>query len=90
MFKTYINQGTRITELGVPKWALILGGLLAGGIGILLFIVSAGLLLMLAPFAIAAVLYARWRIRRAIRKAAEQSDITIIDAEYRVIDEHRG
>ncbi len=70
----------------IPGWAVILTAIIAGGLGIGLFLLSAGILLVLAPIAVAGVLYARWRIRRALRRAAEAGSI---EAEYRVIDLHR-
>lgn len=77
----------------VPGWAVAIGAIVAGALGLAVFIASAGLLLMLAPIAIGMVFYVRWRIRRALRKMADvqrayQGDVNdgIIDVEYRVID----
>ena len=73
----------------IPGWAVILAAILAGGIGIGLFLLSAGILLILAPVAIAAVFYARWRFRRALRRAAETGQAGAIEAEYHVVDINR-
>ena len=73
----------------LPGWAVILVAIIAGGLGIGLFLLSAGILLILTPIAIGAVLYARWRFRRALRRATETGQAGSIEAEYRVIDIHR-
>lgn len=77
----------------VPGWAVAIGAVFAGVLGIAVFIASAGLLLMLAPVVIGMAFYIRWRMRRTLRKMAEaqsayhsEQDAGIIDVEYRVID----
>jgi len=67
----------------VPGWAVVLIAIDACGLGIGFFLLSASILLILAPIAAIGLLYARWRLRRALRRASE---IGSIEAEYHVID----
>ena len=60
--------------------------LLAGALGIGMFLLSASILLVLTPFIVVGALIIQWRIRRALRQAAREADVTSIDVEYRVID----
>lgn len=64
---------------------MLLSAIVAGALGIGLFVLSASLLLLFAPVAIAIVLYYRWRIGKALREAARQANAETVDAEYRVI-----
>ena len=75
----------RFATTTIPGWAVLLAAILAGAIGIGLFILSASLLLLLAPVAVATFLYYRWRIGKALRQAARQARAGTVDAEYRVI-----
>ena len=75
--------------LGVPRWLVPVGAILAVAAGIALFLLSAGLILILAPIALGAGLYARWRIGRALRRAEEAARAGTIDAEYRIIEIRR-
>lgn len=86
--------GHRRTEIvRVPSWAVAIGAVMAGAVGIALFLASFSLILILAPVLIGAAFYIRWRIRRALRKFAEEErrmrsadDADIIDGDYRIID----
>jgi hypothetical protein len=90
-FQSFRSNGFRNATgtATIPGWAAILVAIIAGGLGIGLFLLSAGILLILAPVAIAAVLYARWRFRRALRRAAETGQAGSIEAEYQIIEIHR-
>jgi hypothetical protein len=74
----------RITK--IPGWAMLFVALLAGALGIGMFLLSASILLVLTPFIVVGALIIQWRIRRALRQAAREADVTSIDVEYRVID----
>jgi uncharacterized protein (DUF2062 family) len=71
----------------LPGWAVVLAAIVAFGLGIGLFLLSAGILLIVAPLAIIGLLYARWRLRRALRRATKNSPI---ETEYYVIDTKKG
>lgn len=86
-----VNRGNIVK---VPGWAVAIGAVVAGALGVALFLVSASLILILAPFVIGAVFYFRWRVRRALRKMAEQNrnfdaraNADIIDGDYRIVEE---
>ena len=103
MFRAVISDrtGTRVTT--VPTWAVGLGAFGAALIGLTLFVIGAGLALILAPLAIGAILVARWRLKAMLRNLQENmqtqsvragvpprpSDPSIIEGEYRVIDPDR-
>jgi len=59
------------------------------GFGYWHVLLSASILLVLTPFIVAGALFLQWRIRRALRQAARDADITSIDVEYRVIDREK-
>jgi hypothetical protein len=67
----------------VPGWAVFLVAILAGALGVGLFLLSASVLLILAPIVVATALYYRWRIRKVLRDAARNGEA--VDAEYRVV-----
>lgn len=78
----------------VPGWAVTIGAVVAGALGLVVFLASASLILMLAPVVVGVAFYIRWRIRRALRKMAEEQTVyrtserlDIIDGEYRVINQ---
>ena len=84
----------RTEIVNVPGWAVTIGAIVAGALGLALFLASASLVIMLAPVVVGIALYFRWRVRRALRKMAEQQRAyerevreDIIDGEYRVIDD---
>lgn len=86
-----VNRGNIVK---VPGWAVAIGAVVAGTLGVALFLFSASLILILAPFVIGAVFYFRWRVRRALRKMAEQNrnfdaraSADIIDGDYRIVEE---
>ena len=88
----YRNQIGRTEIITAPGWAITLGAIVAGALGIAVFLASASLILMLAPVLIGAAFYVRWRVRRALRKMAEEQrrykkdeTIDIIDGDYRII-----
>ena len=72
-----------------PGWVMILVAIVAGALGISMFLLSASILSVLTPFIVAGALFLQWRIRRALRQAARDADITSIDVEYRVIDREK-
>jgi len=89
----YSGQFSQTQLVRVPGWAVAIGAVVAGALGIAVFIASAGLLLMLAPIVIGMAFYIRWKMRRAFRKMAEaqrrypnEPGDGIIDVEYRVIN----
>jgi membrane protein implicated in regulation of membrane protease activity len=88
----YRGQIGRTEIITAPGWAVTLGAIVAGALGIAVFLASASLILMLAPVLIGAAFYVRWRVRRALRKMAEEQrsyqraeTIDIIDGDYRII-----
>ena len=77
----------------MPNWVLALIGLLGTAMGFAIFILGAGLLLVLVPLLMIGALVARWRIRQLMRKADEDSRAEgppVIDGEFKVVDERRG
>ena len=77
----------------MPNWVLALIGLLGTAMGFAIFILGAGLLLVLVPLLMIGALVARWRIRQLMRKAYEDSRAEgppVIEGEFKVVDERRG
>ena len=77
----------------MPNWVLALIGLLGTAMGFAIFILGAGLLLVLVPLLMIGALVARLRIRQLMRKAYEDSRAEgppVIDGEFKVVDERRG
>ena len=78
----------------VPAWAVWLGAAGALALGLLVFTIGLGLLLLLAPVAFVGGLIARWRIKHAFRDAEAMRQArppadrqgSVIEADYRVID----
>ena len=87
------RQGSRrsLTILSVPGWMVALASLAFAAGGVIIFLVSASLLLIFAPVFIAFALYMRWRFMKALRAAASMQDTAapIIETEYHVHDEKR-
>ncbi len=75
----------------VPGWMIALVSVCVAVAGFVLFLVSASLLLVLAPIFIGIGLYLRWRFLKALRAASNSYDQreTIIETEYRVHDDTR-
>jgi membrane protein implicated in regulation of membrane protease activity len=75
----------------VPGWIIALVSVAIAVAGFVLFLVSASLLLVLAPIFIAIGLYLRWRFLKALRTASQsfREDETVIETEYRVHDDTR-
>lgn len=89
-----IGSSSRNAIVSLPSWAVAIGAVVAGALGLAVFLASASLILMLAPVIVGAAFYIRWRVRRAFRKMAEQQrdfsepkNPDIIDGDYRIIDE---
>jgi hypothetical protein len=78
----------------IPRWAIGLGLVAAVLVGLLLFVLAAGLALIAVPIAIVAGAVATWigRGRRVpspdTRRRASEEHRDIIDAEFRVIEQH--
>jgi len=78
----------------VPTWAVWLGAAGALALGLLVFTIGLGLLLLLAPVALVGGLIARWRIKHAFRNAEAMRQTRppasgpggVIEGDYRVID----
>ncbi|WP_188518946.1 hypothetical protein [Alsobacter metallidurans] len=102
MIRLLINDrtGTRVASL--PRWAVWLGVAAAAGVGLLIAVIGFSLILVLAPFVIAAGALARWRLKKALREMqarqgagpasgrnARPAPAGVIDADYRVIEEAR-
>lgn len=83
-------RGT-LSILSVPGWMVALASLAVAVGGLVIFLVSASVLLLLAPVFIALALYMRWRFMKAMRAAAsrQESAAPIIEAEYHVHEEKR-
>jgi hypothetical protein len=80
----------------LPGWAALLGAAGAVALFALLVIFGLALALLLAPVAVGAFFYMRWRMKRLISDLAKAqrsagpapgTDRTIIDAEYTIITE---
>jgi ABC-type multidrug transport system fused ATPase/permease subunit len=84
-------RGQRFVIKPVPGWVIALVSVAIAVAGFVLFLVSASLLLVLAPIFIAIGLYLRWRFLKALRSASQnyRQDETIIETEYRVHDDTR-
>jgi hypothetical protein len=67
------RSGTRVTTM--PSWAVGLGAFGLAIMGVILFIIGAGLALVLAPVAIGAVLIARWRLKSMLRDLAARAEM---------------
>ncbi len=67
------RSGTRVTT--VPSWAVGLGAFGLAVLGVILFIIGAGLALVLAPVAIGAVMIARWRLKAMLRDLAARAEM---------------
>jgi predicted lipid-binding transport protein (Tim44 family) len=52
----------------VPRWAMILAGIVAAGLGVLLLLLAASLALVIVPLAFLVVGIASWQARRKFRK----------------------
>ncbi|WP_460448621.1 hypothetical protein [Alsobacter sp. SYSU BS001988] len=102
MIRLLINDrtGTRVASL--PRWAVWLGVAAAAGVGLLIALIGVSLILVLAPFVIAAGALARWRLKKALRemqarqgaqpgsgRGGRPAPAGVIDADYRVIEEAR-
>lgn len=79
MFRILVSDGSGrggpagVRVASVPGWAVGLGAFGAALLGLTLFVIGAGLALVLAPVAIGAMLFARWRLRSIIRQAREHA-----------------
>ena len=75
----------------VPGWIIALVSVAVAVAGFVLFLVSASLLLVLAPIFIAIGLYLRWRFLKAMRAASQtyREEERVIETEYRVHDDTR-
>jgi hypothetical protein len=100
MIRAIISDRSGVRTATVPTWAVGLGAFGFAALGLALFVIGAGLALILAPVAIGALLIARWRLRTMLRQLAEQagmatvrreppSDPNVIDGEFRVVDPGR-
>lgn len=105
MIRAFITDrsGTRVST--VPGWAVGLGAFGAAALGLTVLVIGAGLALLLAPIAIGAVMLARWRLKSLLRGMAEQAELaraqagsraqrpadpSVIDVDYRVINDGRN
>jgi hypothetical protein len=88
------NNFVRVTTL--PGWAVAICAVGFAVLGFLVLLLGAAFLLLLAPVAIGALLFARWRLRRFLRDVAQRSgdvahsagdDPRVIDADYTVVRE---
>lgn len=89
----YSGRIGRTELVKAPGWAVAVGAIVAGALGIAIFLASASIILILTPFVIGAAFYVRWRVKRALRKMAEaqgasrsHEHVDVIDGEYRIID----
>ncbi len=93
MIRIVTSSSGRIGTATIPGWAVALGGIAAVSLGLVILVLGAGLALLLAPVAIGAAFFARWRLRKAFAEmnADLQRDggppAGVIDAEYRVVDD---
>jgi 4-amino-4-deoxy-L-arabinose transferase-like glycosyltransferase len=74
-----------VKEVVMSDGPLVIVATLTALAGVGLILLSAAFIVVLAPFAIAGLLYLRWRIRQAFRRA-QASRGTTVDAEYRIIE----
>lgn len=96
MIRIVTSSSGQVGTATVPGWAVALGGVAAVALGLVVLIVGAGLALVLAPLAIGAAMFARWRFKKALReagidlRAGSRPASDVIDGEYRVVDEPKG
>lgn len=99
MIRLMFNDRTGTRVANVPRWAVWLGVAAAAGVGLLIALIGFSLILVLAPFVIAAGVLARWRLRKALREmqaarpagpSGRPAPAGVIDVEYRVIEEARA
>jgi membrane protein implicated in regulation of membrane protease activity len=57
----------------VPRWAMVLAGIVAAGLGVLLLVLAASLALILVPVAFLIVGVAGWQARRQMRKQGRKN-----------------
>ena len=77
----------------LPSWALVLIGIFGTALGFAIFILGAGLLLVLVPVCIIALAVLRWRLRSLQRKAYEEGRSEgppVIEGDFKVVKERRG
>jgi hypothetical protein len=77
----------------LPGWAMLLLGILGTALGFAIFILGAGLLLVLIPPLIICLVILRLRLRVLQRRAYEASrkdGAPVIDADFKVVKERRG
>ncbi|WP_406854118.1 hypothetical protein ABEG18_16360 [Alsobacter sp. KACC 23698] len=104
MIRLIMNDRTGTRVASVPRWAVWLGVAAAAGVGLLIAIIGFSLILVLAPFVIAAGALARWRLKKALREMQARQSAgagastfdrrpppasDVIEGEYRVLDERR-
>ena len=101
MIRMLLRDGSRARVGTIPRWALVLVGIAAAGMGVLILLLAAGLALVLLPVALAGGLVAHWVARRRLRAMAAArprpapadrgpaQPLEIIDAEYRIVDEEK-
>ena len=84
-------RGQRFVVKPISGWIIALVSLAVAVAGFVLFLVSASILLVLAPIFIAIGLYLRWRFLKALRTASHtyREQETVIETEYRVHDDTR-
>src|SRR5690349_21612798 len=74
MFRILLSDQTRgVRVAAAPGWAVGLGAIGAALLGLTLFVIGAGIALVLAPLAIGGIAIARWRLRSLLRSVREQS-----------------
>jgi hypothetical protein len=79
------HPGIKLIRL--PRCAAVLAVIAAVSLGLLLFVLAAGLALIIIPIAIVGGMIVRWRLRRRMAEAARPRNV--IDAQYRIIDRER-
>ena len=79
------HPGIKLIRL--PRWAAVLAVIAAVSLGLLLFVLAAGLALITIPVAMVGGMILRWRLRRRMAETARSGDV--IDAEYRIMDRER-
>lgn len=96
MIRTIFRDNGSVRVTTVPGWAFGLTAVGVAALGFLVLLLGAALALLLAPIAIVALLFARWRVRRFLRDFRQRAgdagrrtagDPLVIDAEYRVAPE---
>jgi hypothetical protein len=93
MYRNFPRNQSAARVVFLPGWVLGLVAVGVAALGFCVLLIGAAFLLLVAPLALGALLFARWRLRKFLREAAGHSRANVsgarnprvIDADYRVL-----